>query len=232
MYRANGSSFATGKFRSMPSSTTTIGIRTTGSLTPRLPQPRSRPREDACDEPAFLGIRKPRVEGAHADYANTHGWAIPAPFGTDLRSNQDARTWWWNNQLPLLKDGVDGWWNDEAEQAYDEFFYMSQQQYLGGRAVSQIGSGPSIGLLPPGYSTMAPQRGPAISIQLGRSSVSNQEHFLTGAWKACRGSPMIPAVSKAHPRRNSTRVGLKRPSSPHHAGARYPRLTAVALGLR
>jgi alpha-glucosidase len=38
--------------------------------------------------------------------------------------------------LPLLKAGVDGWWNDEAEQAYDEFFYMTQQQYLGGRAVS------------------------------------------------------------------------------------------------
>jgi alpha-glucosidase len=85
----------------------------------------------------FIGIRKPRVGGAHADYANTHGWAIPAPFGTDLRfSNASVRSWWWNHQVPLLKDGVDGWWNDEAEQAYDEFFYMSQQQYLGGRSGS------------------------------------------------------------------------------------------------
>ena len=39
--------------------------------------------------------------------------------------------------MPLLNGGIDGWWNDEAEQAYDEFFYMSQQQYLGGRAVSR-----------------------------------------------------------------------------------------------
>ena len=86
----------------------------------------------------FVGIRKPRVEGAHADYAKTHGWAIPAPFGTDLRFDiPDSRAWWWSYQLPLLRDGVDGWWNDEAEQRYDEFFYMSQQQYLGGRAVSQ-----------------------------------------------------------------------------------------------
>ena len=86
----------------------------------------------------FVGIRKPRVEGANADYAKAHGWAIPAPFGTDLRFDiPAARTWWWDHQLPLLKDGVDGWWNDEAEQVYDEFFYMSQQQYLGGRAVSQ-----------------------------------------------------------------------------------------------
>ncbi len=86
----------------------------------------------------FVGIRKPRVEAAHADYAKTHDWGIKAPFGTDLRFDiPAARTWWWNYQLPLLKVGVDGWWNDEAEQAYDEFFYMSQQQYLGGRAVSQ-----------------------------------------------------------------------------------------------
>ena len=85
----------------------------------------------------FVGIRKPRVEGAHADYAKSQGWSIPAPFGTDLRFDiAPARAWWWNHQLPLLKTGVDGWWNDEAEQAYDEFFYMSQQQYLGGRAAS------------------------------------------------------------------------------------------------
>jgi len=86
----------------------------------------------------FVGIRKPRVEAAHADYAKSHDWAIAAPYGTDLRFDVPAaRAWWWNYQLPLLKDGIDGWWNDEAEQAYDEFFYMSQQQYLGGRAVSQ-----------------------------------------------------------------------------------------------
>ena len=85
----------------------------------------------------FVGIRKPRVEGMHADYAKAQGWEIPAPFGTDLRFDiKDARAWWWSYQLPLLKDGIDGWWNDEAEQAYDEFFYMSKQQYLGGRAVN------------------------------------------------------------------------------------------------
>jgi alpha-glucosidase len=85
----------------------------------------------------FVGIRKPRIGGAHSDFAKSSGWSIPAPFGTDLRFDiEPARAWWWKYQLPLLKAGVDGWWNDEAEQAYDEFFYMSQQQYLGGRAVS------------------------------------------------------------------------------------------------
>jgi alpha-glucosidase len=85
----------------------------------------------------FVGIRKPRVAGVNADYAKAQGWTMPALYGTDLRFDiPSARSWWWNDQLPLLKAGVDGWWNDEAEQAYDEFFYMSQKQYLGGRAVS------------------------------------------------------------------------------------------------
>ena len=52
----------------------------------------------------FVGIRKPRVEGAHANYVKGQGWAIPAPFGTDLRFDiTPARAWWWNHQLPLLK---------------------------------------------------------------------------------------------------------------------------------
>jgi alpha-glucosidase len=86
----------------------------------------------------FVGIRKPRIAGDNAEYAKkAQSWLIPAPFGSDLRFDlPSARTWWWDHQLPLLKDGVDGWWNDEAEQAYDEFFYMSKQQYLGGRAES------------------------------------------------------------------------------------------------
>jgi alpha-glucosidase len=85
----------------------------------------------------FVGIRKPRIAGDNADYAKAQGWLIAAPFGSDLRFDiLSARAWWWDHQLPLLKDGVDGWWNDEAEQAYDEFFYMSKQQYLGGRAES------------------------------------------------------------------------------------------------
>jgi alpha-glucosidase len=82
----------------------------------------------------FVGIRKPRVNGANFDYAKAHGWILT---GNDLRFDlPDARDWWWSEHVPLLQIGVDGWWNDEAEQAYDEFFNMSRQQYLGGRAAS------------------------------------------------------------------------------------------------
>jgi len=78
------------------------------------------PRDDLAKMHAmnlhFVGIRKPRVESAHAEYAKAQNWAISAPFGIDLHFGvPGARAWWWNNQLPLLKDGVHGWWNDEAE---------------------------------------------------------------------------------------------------------------------
>ncbi len=83
----------------------------------------------------FVGIRKPRLNGANQDYAKQRGWALQSPQGVDMRFDiPEARTWWWSKQLPLLKAGVDGWWNDEAEQTYDEFFWMTQSQYEGGRA--------------------------------------------------------------------------------------------------
>lgn len=85
----------------------------------------------------FVGIRKPRINDANRDYARKQGWAFDSPQGVDLRFDiPAARAWWWSKQLPLLRAGVDGWWNDEAEQTYDEFFYMTQTQYDGGRAES------------------------------------------------------------------------------------------------
>jgi alpha-glucosidase len=82
----------------------------------------------------FVGIRKPRVNDANRDYAVSRGWTMASSQGTDLKFDiPAAREWWWSKQLPLLRAGVDGWWNDEAEQTYDEFFYMTQTQYEGGR---------------------------------------------------------------------------------------------------
>jgi alpha-glucosidase len=84
----------------------------------------------------FVGIRKPRVRPERAEFAKikAEGWIFS---GIDLRFDiPAARAWWWTKQLPLFQAGIDGWWNDEAEQAYDEFFYMSKQEYEGGRAAS------------------------------------------------------------------------------------------------
>jgi len=85
----------------------------------------------------FVGIRKPRVNDANRDYAEARGWTMKSSQGTDLKFNiPEARDWWWSHQVPLVQAGVDGWWNDEAEQTIDEFFYMSEVQWTGGRKAS------------------------------------------------------------------------------------------------
>jgi alpha-glucosidase len=82
----------------------------------------------------FVGIRKPRVHGKNYDFAKAQGWMLNK---ADLRFDLPAaRAWWWSHQSPLLAAGVDGWWNDESESAYDEFFFMSKQEYDGGRAAN------------------------------------------------------------------------------------------------
>lgn len=85
----------------------------------------------------FVGIRKPRVNGDNLNYAKSQGWILVAPFGTDLRFDiPEASAWWWSHQAPLVQAGVDGWWNDEAEQTPDEFFYMAKTEWEGGRALN------------------------------------------------------------------------------------------------
>ena len=85
----------------------------------------------------FVGIRKPRVTGPNMDYAKQRGWILTSPYGTDLRFDiPDARAWWWDKQAPLMRAGVDAWWNDEAEQTYDEFFQMASLQWTGQRALN------------------------------------------------------------------------------------------------
>ena len=85
----------------------------------------------------FVGIRKPRVNGANLDYARSQGWGLDSPQGTDLRFDLPvARYWWWSRQIPLVQAGVDGWWNDEAEQSADEFFQMTRTEWDGWRAMS------------------------------------------------------------------------------------------------
>lgn len=71
----------------------------------------------------FVGIRKPRVQGANLDYARQRGWTL---MGADLRFDlPDVQDWWAVHHRPLVEEGVDGWWNDEAEHAYDQYFYMN-----------------------------------------------------------------------------------------------------------
>lgn len=77
----------------------------------------------------FVGIRKPRVHGANLDYARQNGWTLN---GADLRFDLPAvQDWWAVQHKPLVEGGVDGWWNDEAEHTYDQFFYMNVAERKG-----------------------------------------------------------------------------------------------------
>jgi len=77
----------------------------------------------------FVGICKPRVHGPRLDYARHRGWVL---VGADLRFDlPECRAWWWSQHVPLVRAGVDGWWNDEAENAYDQFFYMNLAEWDG-----------------------------------------------------------------------------------------------------
>ncbi len=85
----------------------------------------------------MIGIRKPRLNDKNLDFAKKNGWVLSSPQGTDLRFDiPEATYWWWRHQALFVQAGVDGWWNDEAEQTMDEFFQMSRVQYNGWRAMS------------------------------------------------------------------------------------------------
>lgn len=80
-------------------------------------------------------IRKPRVYGANRALVERNGWV--GAWGRrgdapDLDfAKPEVRRWWWARHVPLVEDGVAGWWNDEAEHYYTEFFYMALAQYEG-----------------------------------------------------------------------------------------------------
>jgi hypothetical protein len=154
----------------------------------------------------FVGIRKPRVNGANLDDAKAKGWILT---GNDLRFDlPDARDWWWSKQLPLLQTGVDGWWNDE------NFSTCPGSNIWGAAPRARSGSGPLTGRFPPARSTMARRYGPGTLTRPGRLSASNRERFSTGAWRGCLTSPMTRAGFMALPSRSFTRDGWKRrPSS-------------------
>jgi alpha-glucosidase len=47
----------------------------------------------------------------------------------------DVRNWYANQLIPLLKAGIDGWWNDEGEQTYTTYTYWNQAE---AQALSQV----------------------------------------------------------------------------------------------
>ena len=81
----------------------------------------------------FGAIRKPRIANAtmlaavnKSGYllptANSHDPSRPGPASNNLNfSVAAARTWYADHQAHYLSDGVDFWWNDEGETAYEAY---------------------------------------------------------------------------------------------------------------
>jgi alpha-glucosidase len=79
----------------------------------------------------FIGIRKPRLgNAAMLDTARKNGWLISAK--TDSRdlnySNAALRKWYEEKNKPLIKAGVDGWWDDEGESYYTCYYWWNTAQ--------------------------------------------------------------------------------------------------------
>jgi alpha-glucosidase len=82
----------------------------------------------------FVGIRKPRLGNADTlRMARDKGWGFTSEPGKwrsrDLDfSNPDARAWYASKTIPLLKTGIDGWWDDEGEGTYSNYVYWNMAQ--------------------------------------------------------------------------------------------------------
>jgi alpha-glucosidase len=79
----------------------------------------------------FIGIRKPRLgNAASLDTARKNGWLFsPKTDSRDLNfSNSALRKWFEEKTRPLLKAGVDAWWDDEGESYYTCYYWWNFAQ--------------------------------------------------------------------------------------------------------
>lgn len=81
-----------------------------------------------------LGIRKPRLgNSANLEYARSRGWLKNPNSGNFESRNLDysieaARNWYIEQMRPLLKTGINGWWNDEGEAYYSLYYWWNKAE--------------------------------------------------------------------------------------------------------
>jgi alpha-glucosidase len=84
----------------------------------------------------FVGIRKPRLGKTDLlNMARSNGWILaPGKSGEriDTRcldfSNPAVRAWYAHQLIPLLQQGIDGWWDDEGEITYTQYYWWNQAE--------------------------------------------------------------------------------------------------------
>jgi alpha-glucosidase len=102
------------------------------AFNPKLfPYPAKQIAEMKSEGLKFIGIRKPRLGNAAAlDTARKNGWLMnPKTDSRDLNfSNAGLRKWYEEKNKPLLKAGVDAWWDDEGESYYTCYYWWNTAQ--------------------------------------------------------------------------------------------------------
>lgn len=97
-----------------------------------FPQPAKQIAEMKSLGLKFIGIRKPRLGNtARLDTARKNGWLIsPETDNRDLNfSNTALQKWYGEKNRPLIKAGVDAWWDDEGESYYTCYYWWNKAQY-------------------------------------------------------------------------------------------------------
>lgn len=80
----------------------------------------------------FIGIRKPRLgNNLLLDTARQNGWlSSPKTDSRDLNfSNTSLQKWYKEKNRPLIKAGVDAWWDDEGESYYTCYYWWNKSQF-------------------------------------------------------------------------------------------------------
>ena len=102
------------------------------SFNPKLfPHPAKQIADFKSQGLKFIGIRKPRLgNNLLLDTMRKNGWLIsPKTDNRDLNfSNPGLRKWFEEKTRPLLKAGVDAWWDDEGESYYTCYYWWNSAQ--------------------------------------------------------------------------------------------------------
>lgn len=81
----------------------------------------------------FVGIRKPRLGNSQTlEEIRAKGWGFKSQNDVDTRgllfANPDVRHWYAEQIEPLLREGIDGWWDDEGEFTYTNYIYWNMAE--------------------------------------------------------------------------------------------------------
>jgi alpha-glucosidase len=84
----------------------------------------------------FVGIRKPRLGNIDTlKKIRAKGWGFLGGSEYDARALRfdlpALRHWYAKQTKPLLKDGIDGWWDDEGEYTYTAYTYWDMAEREG-----------------------------------------------------------------------------------------------------